>query len=79
MMHHDSDLFYDTYNIINEHNQSQTHDLSLILNYFDMYFLSESKSKKSFYNFICLIINHGLYVIFSSLSIEQIKLFATVN
>ena len=43
-MHHDSDLFYDTYNIINEHNQSQTHYLSSILNYFDMYFLSESKS-----------------------------------
>ena len=44
IMHHDSDLFYDTYNIINEHNQSQTHYLSSILNYFDTYFLSESKS-----------------------------------
>ena len=38
MIHHDSDLFYDIYNTINEHNGRQTQYLLLIsLNYFDMY------------------------------------------
>ena len=36
MIHYNSDLFYDIYNTINEHNWRQTHYLSLILNYFDI-------------------------------------------
>ena len=31
------DLFYDIYNTINEHTQRQTHHLSLIPNYFNIY------------------------------------------
>ena len=38
MIHSDSDLFYDFYNTITEYNQRQTHYLSLIPNYFDIYF-----------------------------------------
>ena len=38
MIPHDSDLFYDTYDTINEYNQKQTHCLSSIQNYFDIYF-----------------------------------------
>ena len=38
MTHHDSDLINDIYNTINQHNQRQTHYLSYILNYFDIYF-----------------------------------------
>ena len=37
-IHHDSDLFYDIYNTIHEHNRRQTHYFSSILNYFDIYF-----------------------------------------
>ena len=36
MIHYNSDLFYDIYNTINEHNWRQTHYLSSILNYFDI-------------------------------------------
>ena len=43
-IYHDSDLFYFIYNPISEHNQRQTHYISLIPNYFDIYFFSESKS-----------------------------------
>ena len=39
IIHHDSDLFYDIYNIINEHNQRQTHHLSSVRNYFDIYWV----------------------------------------
>ena len=38
MIHYDSDLFYDIYNTITENNQGQTNYLSLIVNYFDIYF-----------------------------------------
>ena len=38
MIHHNSDLFYDIYNAINEHNQKQTHYFSSIPNYFNIYF-----------------------------------------
>ena len=38
MIHHDSGLVYDIYNAINEHNREQTHYLSTILNYTDIYF-----------------------------------------
>ena len=44
MIHHDSDLFYQIYKAINEHNERQTHYLSLISDYFDIYFLNESKT-----------------------------------
>ena len=37
MIHYNSDLFYDIYNTINEHNQRKTHEISAILNYFDIY------------------------------------------
>ena len=36
MIYHDSDLFYDIYNIISKYNQRQTQCVSLILNYFGM-------------------------------------------
>ena len=39
MIHHDSDLFYDLYNTINEHNERLTHYFSFILStYFYMSF-----------------------------------------
>ena len=38
MINHDSDLFYDIYNTINEHNRRQTHYRSSILNYFAINF-----------------------------------------
>ena len=38
MIHHDSNLRYDNYNTINKHNQRQTHYISLIWNYFGIYF-----------------------------------------
>ena len=37
-IHHDWDLFYDIYNTLTTHSQRQNHCLSLILNYFDIYF-----------------------------------------
>ena len=44
MINHDSDLFYDIYNAINEDNRRQTHYLLLILpNYFDICFIVISK------------------------------------
>ena len=44
MINHDSDLFYDIYNAINEHIGRQTHYLLLILpNYFDICFIVISK------------------------------------
>ena len=56
------DLFYDTFKTINEHNQRQNVYLSLIPNYFDIYFWI---NQKVFYNIICFIINHDFYVITS--------------
>ena len=38
MIYHNSNLFYDIDNTINEHNQRQTHYISLILNFFGIYF-----------------------------------------
>ena len=38
MIHHNSDLFSDIYNTINEDNPRQTHYLLSILNYFDINF-----------------------------------------
>ena len=35
---YDLELFYDIDNTVNEHNRVQTHYLSLVLNYFDIYF-----------------------------------------
>ena len=57
IIHHNSDLFYDIYNITNEHNWRQTHRFQIIL-------ISIFKwIKKLFSNFVCFIINHDLYVI----------------
>ena len=79
MIHHDSDIFYDIYNAINEHNRGQTHDLSVIPNYFELI-------KKSFYNFICFIINDNFcYHFLNALHAlhhylyKNKKLFAIVN
>ena len=44
MIHHNSDLFYDVCDAINEHDRRQIHYLSLILNHFDFFFFSELKS-----------------------------------
>ena len=60
MIHHNSDLFYDIYYTINEHNQRQTYYLSSIPNYFDICFCM---NQKVFYHFICFIINHDSYAI----------------
>ena len=46
MIHHDWSLFYDIYNTITKHNRRQSHYLSSILNYFDIYF---KWIKKSFF------------------------------
>ena len=43
MIQHDSELFHDIHNTINEHNQRQTHYLLLTLNYFDIYFSVNQK------------------------------------
>ena len=43
MIHHESDLFYDIYNTTNENNQRQTHYLSSIPSYFDIYFYVNQK------------------------------------
>ena len=59
MIHHDLNLFYDTYHTITEYNQRQTHYLSVIPNY---YFFVFKWMIKLFYNFICFIINHNFYV-----------------
>ena len=58
MIHHDSDLFYDIYNRINEHNRRQPHYFSPIplISIFRWI-------KKFLYNFISFIINHGFYVV----------------
>ena len=40
MIHHDLNLFYDTYHTITEYNQRQTHYLSVIPNFLFL-FLSE--------------------------------------
>ena len=43
MIHHDLDSFYDIYNAVTEHNQRQTHYLSSIVNFFDIYFWVNQK------------------------------------
>ena len=83
MIYHDSDLFYETYNTITEHNQRKTHYLLSIRYYFDIYF---QVNEKLFYNFVCFIISYDFYITLfeyitrsSSLSMGEIKLFAIVN
>ena len=43
MIHHDLDLFYEIYITVNEHNRRQTHHLSSVPNYFDIYFKVNQK------------------------------------
>ena len=43
MTHHHLELFYYIYNTINEHNQRQTHYLSSIPSYLDIYFWVNQK------------------------------------
>ena len=69
---------------MNEHNRRQTHYLALILKCFDIYFLSESKSSfitSSVSSFIMISMLSLFECITrsSSLSKEEIKLFAIVN
>ena len=81
MIHHNSNLFYDIYNTITEHNQRQTYYLSSTLNLF----LRESKS-----SFITLSASSLIMISMLSLcqcitgsssssSMEEIKLCTTVN
>ena len=84
MIHHDSDLFYDIYNTIIEHNQRQSHYPSSILNYFDIYFLSAPRSSSIISSASSLIMVSMLSLFeciarSSSLSMEEIKLFTIVN
>ena len=82
MIHHNLDLSYDSYNTIAEHNYIQTHYLSLIPNYFDIYF----ESKSYFINWpassLIMITMLWLFecIAYSSpLPMEEIKLLAIVN
>ena len=84
MIHQDSDLFYDIFNTIIEHNKKQTHYPSSILNYFDIYFLSASRGSSIISSASSLIMVSMLSLFeciarSSSLSMEEIKLFSIVN
>ena len=83
MIHHNLDLFYDIYNTINENNQRQTHYLSLIPNYFDIYFYWIKKffitSSVSSLFMISMLSLFECIAYSSSLSIEEIKLVAIVD
>ena len=57
LYNHDSDLFNNIYNTINEQNQRQTHYLSLIPNYFDIYFWVNQRK----FNFISFISNYDFH------------------
>ena len=43
MIHHNSNLLYDIYNTLNEHNRRQNLNLLLISNYLDTYFQVNQK------------------------------------
>ena len=80
MIHHNSNLFYDIYNTITEHNQGQTHYLSSTLNLF----LRESKSSFITLSALSLIMISMLSLSqcitgSSSSSMEEVKLCTTVN
>ena len=62
MIHHNSNLSYDIHKTINKHSKRQTHYLSSIVNYFDIYFWVIQKVFE-FKKFMCFIINHDFYVI----------------
>ena len=84
MIHYDSDLFSEIYNTIDKHNQRKTHYLSLIPNCFWYLFLSELKSSFITSSASSLIMISVLSLFewithSSSLSMEEIKLFAIVN
>ena len=85
MIHHNSNLFYDIYNKINEHNQRQTHYRSSILPIqFDIFFWSdlESSSLTSSASSLIMISILSLFDCItwsSSLPSEEIKLVAIVN
>ena len=64
MIQHNSDLFYDIYNTINDHNRRQTHSFSSIFpNYFDFYVITFER-----FSSISL-----------SLSLEEMKLIVIGN
>ena len=74
-------FLYDIYNTINEHSRRQTPYLLLILNYFDILFLGESKSyfipsSASSLTMISMLSLSECITCSSSSSIEYIKLFA---
>ena len=80
MIHHNSDLVYDIYNITNEHNQRQTHYFSSILYNFGIYFLVNQKnyfvtSSTSSLIMIFILFLFECITCSSSLSMEEIKLF----
>ena len=85
MIRHDSDLGYDIYNTINEHNRKQIHHLALILpTYFDI-FLSNSKmssttsSASSFIMISMLILFECISCSSSLSSLEKTNLIVIVN
>ena len=85
MIHHDSNLFYDIYNTVNEHNSRQNHYLSSISNYFDIFFKIHSKisfitSYASSLIIISMLSLSECIAHSSSLSpLEEIKLIVFVN
>ena len=84
MIHHDPDLFYETYITINEHNRRQTHYLSSIVIFFYL-FLSDTKSffvtssASSLIMISLLSLSECIKRSWLSWSLEKIKLIAIVN
>ena len=83
LIKHDYDVFYDTYNAIDEPDERQFQYLLSIPNYFGIYFWMICKD---FYNFNCFIINHVFlvitfwmhYTLFIFIS-RKVKLITIVN
>ena len=77
-------FFNDIYNTIYEHNQRQTHYLSLVLNYFDIYFSVNYKflfitSTASSLIIMSILSMYEWIIPSSSLFVGEIKLFAIAN
>ena len=85
MIHHNFELFHDICNTTNEHNQRETHYFSSITNCFDICFYINQKAKSSFIASSASLIMISMLSLFefitrsSSLSMEEIYLFATVS
>ena len=77
MIYRHSDLFYDIYNTINEHNGRQTHYFSLILNYFDICFSVNQKVISMLLLFI-IIYGRNKVICYCSLNFRRVKSFEII-